>query len=45
MLGDAAFADRFVNEIQTFYVPVEPARGDCVFQPVTSTHIVRRTRG
>jgi opacity protein-like surface antigen len=45
MLEDAAFADRFVNEIQTFYVPVEPARGDCVFQPVTSTHIVRRTRG
>ena len=45
MLEDATFADRYVNEIQTFYVPVEPARGDCVFQPVTSTHVVRRTRG
>jgi hypothetical protein len=45
MLEDATFADRYVNEIQTFYVPVEPGSRDCVFQPVTSTHVVRRTRG
>ena len=45
MLEDATFADRYVNEIQTFYVPVEPASTSCVFQPVTSTHVVRRTRG
>jgi hypothetical protein len=45
MLEDATFADRYVNEIQTFYVPVEPASMNCVFQPVTSTHVVRRTRG
>ena len=45
MLEDAAFRDRYVNEIQTFYIPVEPARDNCVFQPVTSTNVVRRTRG
>jgi hypothetical protein len=45
MLEDATFADRYVNEIQTFYVPVEPNSLNCVFQPVTSTHVVRRTRG
>lgn len=44
MLADQAFADRYVNEIQTFYMPVEPGT-DCVFQPVSSTHVVRRTRG
>ena len=44
MLEDQAFADRYVNEIQTFYMPVEPGT-DCVFQPVSSTHVVRRTRG
>lgn len=44
MLADKAFADRYVNEIQTFYLPVEPGT-ECVFQPVSSTHVVRRTRG
>jgi len=44
MLSDQAFADRYVNEIGTFYMPVEPGT-DCVFQPVSSTHVVRRTRG
>lgn len=44
MLEDQAFADRYVNEIQTFYMPVEPGT-ECVFQPVSSTHVVRRTRG
>jgi len=44
MFADQAFADRYVNEIQTFYMPVEPGT-DCVFQPVSSTHVVRRTRG
>jgi hypothetical protein len=45
MLEDATFADRYVNEIGTFYVPVEPAAGNCVFQPLSSAHAVRRTRG
>jgi len=44
MLADQKFADRYVNEIQTFYMPVEPGT-DCVFQPVSTTHVVRRTRG
>ena len=44
MLSDKTFADRYVNEIQTFYLPVEPGTS-CVFQPVSSTHVVRRTRG
>ena len=30
------------GEINTLYVPVEP---NCVFQPVSTTHFVRRTRG
>jgi len=30
------------DEVNTLYVPVEP---DCVFQPVSTTHFVRRTRG
>jgi opacity protein-like surface antigen len=41
---DKAFADRYVNEIQTFYMAVEPGPS-CVFQPVSSVHTVRRTRG
>jgi hypothetical protein len=45
MMEDSEFADRYVNEIQTFYVPLEPGSENCVFQPVTSTHVVRRTRG
>jgi hypothetical protein len=45
MLEDATFADRYTNEIQTFYVAVEPGTGNCVYQPVTTTHVVRRTRG
>ena len=45
ILDDEEFADRFVNEIETFYLAVEPATGDCVFQPVSSTRVVRRTNG
>jgi hypothetical protein len=44
MLADKAFADRYTNAITTFYMPVEPGTS-CVFQPVSSTHVVRRTRG
>lgn len=45
ILDDEEFADRFVNEIETFYLAIEPAAGDCVFQPVSSTRVVRRTNG
>ena len=45
ILDDEAFADRFVNEIETFYLAVEPGTTDCVFQPVSSTRVVRRTNG
>jgi hypothetical protein len=45
ILDDEEFADRFVNEIETFYLAVEPSAGDCIFQPVSSTRVVRRTKG
>ena len=45
ILDDEGFADRFVNEIETFYLAVEPGTTDCVFQPVSSTRVVRRTNG
>jgi hypothetical protein len=45
ILEDEAFADRFVNEIETFYLAVEPAVNECIFQPVSSTRVVRRTNG
>jgi hypothetical protein len=45
ILDDEEFADRFVNEIETFYLAVEPSTGDCIFQPVSSTRVVRRTNG
>jgi hypothetical protein len=45
ILDDEEFADRFVNEIETFYLAIEPAAGDCIFQPVSSTRVVRRTNG
>ena len=45
VLDDEEFADRFVNEIETFYLAVEPGSADCVFQPVSSTRVVRRTNG
>lgn len=45
ILDDEAFADRYVTEIQTFYMAVEPGTVNCVFQPVSSTRVVRRTRG
>jgi hypothetical protein len=45
VLDDAEFADRFVNEIETFYLAVEPGSADCIFQPVSSTRVVRRTNG
>lgn len=45
-LGDIFDADPELavefGEINSLYVPVEP---DCVFQPVSTTHFVRRTRG
>lgn len=45
VLDDETFATRFANEIQTFYTVVEPGSANCVFQPMSSTHVVRRTRG
>jgi opacity protein-like surface antigen len=45
VLDDEEFADRFVNEIETFYLAVEPGSADCVFQPVSSTRVIRRTNG
>ena len=52
VLDDKTFADRFASEIETFYTVVEPGHpavettgGSCVFQPMTSTRIMRRTRG
>jgi hypothetical protein len=39
------FTDRFVNEVETLYMVVEPGEDDCVFQPVSSTRVVRRTNG
>ena len=45
VLGDQAFADRFSNGITTFYMPVGPSEKDCTYQPVSSTRVVRRTRG
>ena len=45
VLDDEAFATRFANEIQTFYTVVEPGSANCVFQPMSSTHVFRRTRG
>lgn len=45
VLDDEAFADRFANEIETFYTVVEPGSANCVFQPMSSTRVVRRTRG
>lgn len=44
ILADQAFAERFAN-IRTFYTVVEPGENDCVFQPISTTHVVRRTRG
>ena len=45
ILDDEEFADRFVNEIETFYLTVEPSARECIFQPVSSTRVVRRTNG
>lgn len=57
VLNDEAFATRFATEIRTFYTVVEPGTpligasmsagqgGSCVFQPMSSTHVLRRTRG
>jgi hypothetical protein len=45
VLDDEEFADRFVNEIENFYLAVEPGSASCVFQPVSSTRVVRRTNG
>lgn len=45
VLDDKAFATRFATEIETFYTVVEPGSSNCVFQPMSSTHVVRRTRG
>ena len=45
VLEDEAFADRFVNEIETFYLAVEPGSAECIFQPVSSTRVIRRTNG
>lgn len=57
VLNDEAFATRFATEIRTFYTVVEPGAptvgdaastsrgGSCVFQPMSSTHALRRTRG
>jgi hypothetical protein len=45
VLDDEEFADRFANEIETFYLAVEPGSASCVFQPVSSTRVVRRTNG
>lgn len=44
ILDDEAFAARFAN-IRTFYTAVEPGEADCIFQPISTTHVVRRTRG
>ena len=45
VLGDSAFADRYTAGIPTFYMAVAPAENQCSFQPVSSTRVVRRTRG
>ena len=45
ILDDEDFAERFANQITTFYTAVEPAEANCVFQPISTTHVVRRTRG
>jgi hypothetical protein len=45
VLGDSAFADRYTAGIPTFYMAVAPGENECTFQPVSSTRVVRRTRG
>lgn len=45
ILDDEDFAERFAKQITTFYTAVEPAEANCVFQPISTTHVVRRTRG
>jgi hypothetical protein len=52
VLDDEDFATRFATEIETFYTVVEPGTpaaeatsASCVFQPMSSTRVVRRTRG
>ena len=42
---DPAFADRFANGISNFYLAYGPGEQNCTYQPVSSTHVVRRTRG
>jgi hypothetical protein len=44
VLEEDVLADRFANEIKTVYLAVEPGR-ECVFQPMSSTRVVRRTQG
>ena len=44
VLEEDVLADRFVNEIKTVYLAVEPGR-ECIFQPMSSTRVVRRTQG
>ncbi len=45
ILMDQDFANSFTSNITTFYAPVEPSEGNCVYQPISTTHVVRRTRG
>jgi hypothetical protein len=52
VLDDEEFATRFAAGIETFYTVVEPGTpaieattASCIFQPMSPTHVVRRTRG
>jgi hypothetical protein len=52
MLEDATFADRYVNEIQTFYVPVEPSQdelrlpaGDVHARGAAHSRLIRAPQG